>query len=86
MYEYSFDPADLGKYECIFTPVNHVKNNAIIGATIKDEILLRFGDLKNNVSYEMTDDVGFACPATGDYRVTDGSAMPDVQFEKIGRY
>ena len=86
MYEYSFDPADLGKYECIFTPVNHVKNNTLIGATIKDEILLRFGDLENNVTYAMTDDVGFVCPATGDYRVTDGSAMPDVQFEKIGRY
>ena len=86
MYEYSFDPADLGKYECIFTPVNHVKNNALIGSKLTDKALLQYGDLDGNAEYSLTDDVGFVCPALGDYRVKDGASVDSVQFEKIGRY
>ncbi len=86
MYEYSFDPADLGKYECIFTPVNHVKKNALIGSKLTDKVLLQYGDLDGNAEYKLTDDVGFVCPALGDYRVKDGASVDSVQFEKIGRY
>ncbi|MBR5447047.1 MAG: right-handed parallel beta-helix repeat-containing protein, partial [Clostridia bacterium] len=86
MYEYSYDPADVGKPECVFTTVNHVKNNALIGAKIDDKVLLESGDLEGNVEYALTDDVGFVCPALGDYRIKDGASVDSVQFENIGRY
>ena len=87
MYNYSFDVSDKGKPECIFTALNHMWNNHGFGnVNLNNEVIEEQGDMKDNVLHELTEDVGFVCPALGDYRVTDGATVPDIHFEKIGRY
>ncbi len=86
LFNYTYDIADLGKYECIYTPVNHIWDNHFFGSTFNDPIILEYGDIKGNVDHKMDEDVGFVCPALGDYRITDGATVNDIHFEKIGRY
>ncbi len=87
MYNYSFDVSDKGKPECIFTALNHMWNNHGFGnVNLNNEVIEEQGDLKDNELHKLTEDVGFVCPAIGDYRVTSGAKVPDIHFEKIGRY
>ena len=87
MFDYDYDIANLGKYECVYTPVNHFYDNYLFGVSYgNDKIINEYGDVKNTSVHEMDEDVGFVCPALGDYRITDGAAVHDIYFEKIGRY
>ncbi|MBR6808225.1 MAG: hypothetical protein IKM46_07585, partial [Clostridia bacterium] len=71
----------------IFTALNHMWNNHGFGnVNLNNEVIEEQGDMKENELHKLTEDVGFVCPAIGDYRVTSGAKVPDIHFEKIGRY
>ena len=90
LFNYTFDINDAGKsYECFFTTVNHIKNNALIDFGIEYEegsMADLYGDFENNVEYDSTENPFFADPTHGDYSITDTTKFADNHFNKIGRY
>ena len=90
LFNYTFDVNDAGKtYECFFTTVNHIKNNALIDFGIECEegsMADLYGDFENNVEYDSTENPFFADPTHGDYSITDTTKFADNHFNKIGRY
>ena len=53
---------------------------------VYEEMIAKYSTIENNAGYSFEDNPFFVNPTRGDYRVRDGVALPDIQFEKIGRY
>ena len=63
--------AKVGEYECVYTIINYVKNNALFGANLDDccEMYEKFGVSENNKFYTTDENPFFADPTHGDYTV-----------------
>ena len=91
MYNFSIDPADLGKENCLFSTITYLENNVEIsedGNAPIPEMTAQFGVEKNNVGYKLDVNPFFANPAAGDYTIVknaDNFTNP-YDFSKIGRY
>jgi hypothetical protein len=89
IYSYNIDPAKVGEYECVYTIVNYIKNNAICGSTLDcGEMYEKFGVKENNKFFERTENPYFADPTHGDYTVVDGNGVVSNEYiehmNKIG--
>ena len=51
-----------------------------------NELIRRYSVIEDNVYYASTENPLFVNPSRGDYRLKDGADVPDVHFEKMGRY
>ena len=95
IYKYNFDFSKIGEYECMFTTINHIKDNTIIGSdhvTGVDQAYIMFGDYKDengndtNKIYGIGENPGFVDPRNAKYDLRDGAKLPVIPIEKIGRY
>ena len=89
IYSYNIDPAKVGEYECVYTIVNYIKNNAICGSTLDcGEMYEKFGVKENNKFFELTENPYFADPTHGDYTIVDGAGVISDEytfdFSKVG--
>ena len=90
IYNYNIDPAKVGEYECVYTIINYVKNNALFGANLDDcgEMYEKFGVSENNKFYTTDENPFFADPTHGDYTIVDGAGVISdeylVDYSKIG--
>lgn len=89
MYEYTTDPADIGDVKCIFTIVNYVMRNAMIGSD--DDfggMYEKFAVKEGNRVFEITENPFFADPTHGDYTLVGDTSMFDsdylFDFAKVG--
>ena len=89
MYDFSIDPADVGKEHCLFTTITYLENNVRIdddGKFTIPEMTEMFGEAKNNVGYKLDENPFFVNPSIGDYSIREGADFADNHFAKIGRY
>lgn len=91
LYNYSYDIADIGKYECVFTTVHHIKNNCFIGGGNKvldfGDTADEYGDLENNVKFNSDTNPLFTDPTHGDYTLKSGAdVMGDEYLSNVGHY
>ena len=85
VYDFNIDPANVGKPDCLFTTINFVKNNMIIGSEIKyGEIYDKFAEKENNVAYGLDVNPLFVDPTHGDYRFKESGKFFEIDFSKIG--
>ncbi len=90
LYSYDFTPANMGKYECIYTPVHTVKNNIFFSSrSVSSDIDFgesanEYGIIENNVRYKTDSNPLFADPTHGDYSIKEGAGILQNQFENIG--
>jgi len=74
LYSYSYDNKDYGKPECVFTTINELKDNTVIGAKLyngsyRDTNL----NMEGNILYNLTKNPYFADPTNGDYTIVNGA-------------
>ncbi|MBQ6261888.1 MAG: S-layer homology domain-containing protein [Clostridia bacterium] len=50
------------------------------------EILAKYSTIENNVGIPTDENPLFVNPTLGDYRLREDAGIPDLEFEKIGRY
>ncbi len=90
IYNYNSDPEKIGEYECVFTIINYIKNNALIGCSIQDtaglETFEKFGVNENNTEFSTDVNPYFVDPTHGDYRIKDDAPIFKIPVEEIGRY
>ena len=87
IYDYSIDPADLGKLDCVFTMWTYLKGNAGFGVVTNDqELVKQFGIDEDNRNFGTDVNPYFVNPALGDYRLIEGADFGNLPYEKIGRY
>ena len=88
LFEYTFEPHDMGDPTCYFTTVNYLKNNAVIGREIEyeEEWVKEIGVFENEKSYPIEENPFFVNPAIGDYRLRDDADFMNIPYEEIGRY
>jgi len=87
LYNYTYDIANVGKFDCLFTTVNEIKNNTYINIKVeKSDIYEEFAIDEGNASYTLDENYFFKNPTHGDYSIIEGADIYDIQFEKIGRY
>ena len=85
LYSFNVDPSKVGDADCLFTTINFVKNNVIIGSEINyGDTYERFAVKENNVAYGIEENVFFVDPTHGDYTFKDGKAPISFDFEKLG--
>jgi hypothetical protein len=86
LYNYSTDPADIDKFECLLRTVNTLKDNTLIGTVFSPGKAYEvYGEGGNNVEYSINENLFFADPTFGDYTVTSDDIFK-IPYEKIGRY
>lgn len=91
LYNYNTDINNAGDVNCVFTTINYIRNNAMIGASLaeqdpsKDTTYDRFGVLENNVSYDRDENPIFVNPALGDYSIRSDVGFFDNHFSEMGR-
>ena len=87
LYNYTYDIANVGKFDCLFTTVNEIKNNTYINIKVeKSDIYEEFAIDEGNASQKLDENSFFKNPTPGDYSIIEGADIYDIQFEKIGRY
>ncbi len=87
LYLTSFDIADYGKLDCIFTPVTYTHGNAGFDVNIvgTGEAYLNGAGEKNR-DYTTSENPFFVNPSVGDYSIREGADFVDNHYSKIGRY
>jgi hypothetical protein len=86
LYSTSFDPADKGKLDCIFTPVTHASGNAGFGVSLNGYGPDHKGVDETNKSYTLNENPLFVNPSIGDYRIREDAEFAGIPYEQIGRY
>lgn len=90
IYNYTFDAADVGDINCVFTTINYIKNNTAIGSAIISENMREmydmFGDTENNIESSLDANPYFEDPTHGDYRIREDADFFKIPLEQIGRY
>ena len=89
--KYHLDYDNLDDPYFVMNPVNTVRDNVYVNKngtpdreTGKYESI--YVTVEGNRGYTFEENPMFVNPTIGDYRVTDTSVFPDIQFENIGRY
>lgn len=89
LFRYNFDPDKVGERDCIFTTVNYIENNIMIGVDLDDcgEIYDMFAVGKEtNRKVSLDENNLFKDPTHGDYTFKDNVDFPNIPIDKIGRY
>jgi len=85
VYDFNIDPDKVGDPDCLFTTINFLRNNIIIGSEIKyGETFDKFGVNEGNSAYSLDVNNWFVDPTHGDYRFKTGVSFADIDFDKIG--
>ena len=87
----TLDESRMDDPEFYLNPVNSVTDNVYInpeGAVNEytDKYLVRYMTVSGLRGFTLEENPLFVNPTVGDYRIKDGAAFPDIQFEKTGRY
>ena len=84
MYNYDFNPANMGKYECIYTPVHRVRDNGFIGDEAGELMFSNdaeaYGDVGNNIMFPDEENPFFADPTHGDYTVRSDAKIINAKY------
>lgn len=81
MFEYTFDLEKLGTLESVYTVVNYVERNGIIGTELElpdgsnTSALHRHGVYNDNAVYTVEENPFFENPTVGNYTVTNGAGV-----------
>ncbi len=81
LYESNLDVERLGEYNCLFTIINYIRNNVMIGTTLGEQdpngtsSYDLYGVVNGNVSYTLDENPMLADPTHGDYTVTGGAGV-----------
>ena len=87
LYQYTTDPADIDKYECLLRTVNRVDSNTLIGTPLDlGDAYKYYGEGGNNIEYELDENKFFVNPTLGDYTLIDGVSIYKIPYGEIGRY
>ena len=85
VYNFNIDPTKIGDSDCLFTTVNFVKNNTVIGSTLEfGETYEKFAVKENNKAYTLENGNFFNDPTHGDYTFKKGMELIDFDFSKLG--
>ncbi len=85
VYDFNIDSGKVGDPDCLFTTINFVKNNMIIGSEINyGETYEKFAEKENNVAYGLDVNPIFTDPTHGDYSFKDGANFFEIDFYEIG--
>jgi hypothetical protein len=86
LYAFHDDITKLGDPECVYTTINYIENNHLIGEKeISEEAFLEFGVGKGtNKYYTIDENPFFKNPAKGDYTIVGNTI--DIPFEMMGQY
>ena len=85
VYNFNVDPTKVGDPDCLFTTINFVKNNTVIGSGLEfGETYEKFAVKEGNKAIELDKCDIFVDPTHGDYSFKDGKAPIDFDFSKIG--
>jgi hypothetical protein len=85
LYSFNVDPEKLGDPDCLFTTINFIKNNVVLGSEINyGDTYEKFADKENNVAYGIEDNRFFNDPTHGDYTFKSGMTPIDFDFSKLG--
>ncbi len=87
LYSYSYEPADLGKYDCIFTTINELKGNDVFNAELYNGSYRGANlDMDGNALYTLEDNPYFADPTHGDYTIVGETDFTyKFDFNAVGR-
>ena len=86
IYDTSFDPADIGSPNCIYTPLTHSSGNAGFDVNINSVGPEYVGVDDTNKNYTTKENPLFVNPSVGDYRIRDDVEFAKIPYEMIGRY
>jgi hypothetical protein len=85
LYDFNVDPENVGDPDCLFTTINHLTNNAMIGIKVEHgETFKKFGLNEGNVEYKLDQNPFFVDPTHGDYSFKTGVSFADIDINKIG--
>ena len=85
VYDFNIDPDKVGDPDCLFTTINFLRNNIIIGSEIKYGTTFdKFGVNEGNVAYKLDQNPFFVDPTHGDYSFKTGVSFADIDINKIG--
>lgn len=85
VYDFNIDPDKVGDPDCLFTTINFVNDNMIIGSEYKyGDTFDRFAEAEGNVVLTLDKNTIFADPTHGDYSFKAGADFFHIPFEKIG--
>ena len=88
MYEYSTDPADLGKPNCLFTPIHYVRNEFSVTSQepVFPDHAKEYGVIENIRWCTKDENPIFTDPTHGDYSIREDADFFKIPFKEIGRY
>ena len=88
MYEYSTDPADLGKPNCLFTPIHYVRNEFAVTSQepVFPDHAKEYGVIENIRWCTKDENPIFTDPTHGDYSIREDADFFKIPFYEIGRY
>ncbi len=92
LYRYNFDITKEGELDCMYTMVNYIKNNAIIGPEFTEpehdpesgSAAARYGVFEGNKNYSLDENPFFVDPTHGDYRMREDADFFSIDFSSIG--
>ncbi len=92
VFSLSVDPADILKSNFVLAPYNVLKNNLSVSSHPEtervsvDDSIRELVEVEGNRTVGTDVNPGFVNPTLGDYRLREDAGIPDLEFEKIGRY
>ena len=85
LYNFNVDHTKVGDPDCLFTTINFVKNNTVIGSELKyGETYDMFAVKEGNVAYGLDKNDLFVDPTHGDYTFKEGKNYIGFDFDKLG--
>ncbi|MBR6807014.1 MAG: S-layer homology domain-containing protein, partial [Clostridia bacterium] len=86
IYDFNVDPEKVGDPDCLFTTINFLRNNLIIGSDMKfGETFEKFGVNEGNEVYSLDVNDWFVDPTHGDYTFKDGFSFGGIDQSLFGR-
>lgn len=86
IYDTSFDPADVGSPNCIYTPLTHSSGNAGFDVKVNDVGPEYVGVDDTNKNYRTNENPLFVNPSIGDYSIREDVDFFKIPYDRIGRY
>ena len=89
MYSYNIDPSKLGDVECLFTPIQYIRNEYFFDDKAPQgfsDWQLEYGVIEDIRYFPLDENPIFTDPTHGDYSIREGADILDNHFYEIGRY
>ena len=89
MYSYNIDPSKLGDVECLFTPIQYIRNEYFFDDKEPQgfsDWQLEYGVIEDIRYFPLDENPIFTDPTHGDYSIREGADILDNHFYEIGRY